>query len=65
MKYIIRTKPPEQPSYWIPQERGPDLRSSDREAALARAFSSEAEARNYMAEKLGDPKGIQNEIIAV
>lgn len=65
MKYIISTQPPEQPTYTIPQERGPDIRSSDKQAALARAFSSEAEAHAYMAEKLGDPKGLQNEIIGV
>lgn len=69
-KYIIRTKPfpgaeKEPPSYWVPQERGPDQRSSDIEAALARAFSSEADARDYMAGKLGDPKGVQNEVIGV
>jgi hypothetical protein len=67
MKYIIRTKPApraeaEPPSYWIPQDGDTYVRSSDKKAALAVAFSSEAAARAYMAAH-GDPKGAQNEII--
>jgi hypothetical protein len=66
VKYIIRTKPfpAEPPTYWIPQRNATYRRSSDRVSALARAFSSEAAARAYMAAH-GDPTGIQNEVIGV
>jgi hypothetical protein len=67
MKYIIRTKPfhpDEPPTYWIPQNNATYRRSSSREAALLRAFSCEAAARDYMATH-GDPKGMQNEVIGV
>jgi hypothetical protein len=69
MKYIIRTKPfpgaeAEPQSYWIPQDSGTYVRSADIKAALARGFSSEADARAYM-DAHNDPKGVQNEIIGV
>jgi hypothetical protein len=72
MRYIIRAnaapsakgKPQEPPSYWVPQHDGTYTRTGEMNQALARSFTTRADAVAFM-EANGVPEGAATEVIEV